>query len=395
MRIALISETFLPKIDGITNTLCRLLEHLYKRGHETIMFAPQGAPDYYAYTQIIQPISFPFPFYPELKVANPFAKLDKHLPAFKPEIIHVVNPFSLGVAGTQYALSNNIPLVASYHTDIPGYTTHFYGLPFMTQLIWDYFRWIHNKADLTLCPSHSTMRELEEQGFTNLKIWSRGVDIERFAPSKIHPTWRWTISGGHPEAPVLLYVGRLAAEKRVDWLLPVIKAIPNAHLVIVGDGPMRAELEPLFSGTNTIFTGYLQGEELARTYASSDLFVFPSANETFGNVVLEAMASGLPVVAPSSGGVMDSVVDGQTGLLFKPDSKDDLVAAISRILSDPALFRYMGSQARAVAKTRSWSGVLDHLIEDYSQVISQHRQKKARLHLSQHSGMVHRHFWME
>jgi glycosyltransferase involved in cell wall biosynthesis len=293
MRIALISETFLPKINGVTNTMCRLLEHLYIRGHQTIMFAPKGAPDFYAHTPIIQPISFPLPFYPELEVANPFANLDKYLQGFKPDIIHVVNPYSVGVAGTKYALKNDIPLVASYHTDVPGYTSQFYGLPFMTQIIWDYFRWIHNKADLTLCPSQCTLNELKEQGFTNLKIWSRGVDVAQYAPSKTDPTWRWTISEGHPEAPVLLYVGRLAAEKRVDWLLPVIKALPDVRLVIVGDGPMRSEWEPLFKGTNTFFTGYLQGEELARTYASSDLFVFPSANETFGNVVLEAMASGL------------------------------------------------------------------------------------------------------
>jgi len=378
MRIAYISETFLPKIDGISNTLCRLLEHLYLRGHQSVMFAPQGAPPIYANTPILQPISIPFPLYPELKIANPFTNLDRHLAKFQPDLIHVVNPFSIGVAGTRYARLNHIPLVASYHTDIPGYSTRYYGLPFMTHLIWDYFRWVHNQADLTLCPSQSTLQELDKKGFKNLKLWSRGVDLEKFAPSKSSPEWRWGISAGRPETVILLYVGRLAAEKRVEWLLPVIQSIPYAHLVIVGDGPMREDLQALFKGTNTTFTGYLQGEDLARAYASSDIFVFPSANETFGNVVLEAMASGLPVVAPRSGGVMDSVIDGETGLLFESDRQEDLVSSVLKIITDPRALWRMGSAARQAASKRGWNGVLDHLIDDYQLTINQQQYQKIR-----------------
>ncbi|MCE1254692.1 MAG: glycosyltransferase, partial [Anaerolineae bacterium] len=160
MRIAIVTETFLPKVDGIVNTLCRLLEHLDKRGHQSIMFAPQGAPSVYARTPIIQPLSLPFPLYPELKLGTPFAHLEKYLNEFQPDIIHVVNPVSMGLAGTHYARSNDIPLVASYHTDIPGYTSR-YGVAFMTDIIWNYFRWIHNQADLNLCPSRHTLKELE------------------------------------------------------------------------------------------------------------------------------------------------------------------------------------------------------------------------------------------
>jgi len=395
MRIAFISETFLPKIDGITNTLCRLLEHLDQRGHPSVMFAPQGAPSIYAGTPILQPVSIPFPFYPELKIANPFTSLERHLVEFRPDLIHVVNPFSIGVAGTRYARMHDIPLVASYHTDVPGYTTRFYGMPFMTDLIWDYFRWVHNQADLTLCPSHATLQELNQKGFKNLKIWSRGVDMERFAPSKCRPEWRWGMSGGRPESMILLYVGRLAAEKRVEWLLPVIQSLPFAHLVIVGDGPRREELEALFGGTNTTFTGYLQGEDLARAYASADIFVFPSANETFGNVVLEAMASGLPVVAPRSGGVMDSVIDGETGLLFDSDQQNDLVAAVSKIIMDPGMMRKMGSAARRTASKRSWNGILDHLIEDYLQTINQHHHQKVRSVKPVRAAYQKLPFWLE
>ena len=395
MRIAFISETFLPKIDGITNTLCRLLEHLARRGHESVMFAPQGAPSIYANTPILQPISIPFPLYPELKIANPFTNLERHLAKFRPDLVHVVNPFSIGVAGTRYARLNDIPLVASYHTDVPGYTSRYYGMPFMTNLIWDYFRWVHNKADLTLCPSRATLQELDKKGFKNLKLWSRGVDLERFAPSMSSPEWRWRLSAGRPESTLLLYVGRLAAEKRVEWLLPVIQSMPYAHLVIVGDGPMREDLQMLFRGTNTTFTGYLQGEDLAHTYATSDIFVFPSANETFGNVVLEAMASCLPVVAPRSGGVMDSVIDGETGLLFDPDKQEDLVSSVLKITSNPDLFRKMGSAARQAASKKSWSGVLDHLIEDYQLAINQHHHQKAPLARPVKAAPQKAPFWLE
>jgi glycosyltransferase involved in cell wall biosynthesis len=395
MRIAFISETFLPKIDGITNTLCRVLEHLDRRGHESIMFAPQGAPDVYANTPILQPISIPFPFYPELKIANPFTNLERHLVKFRPDLIHVVNPFSIGVAGTRYACLNDIPLVASYHTDVPGYSNRFYGMPFMTHILWDYFRWIHNQADLTLCPSQATLQELDQQGFKNLRLWSRGVDLEKFAPSKCSPEWRWRLSNGRPESFILLYVGRLAAEKRVDWLLPVIQSMPFAHLVIVGDGPMREDLQLLFRGTDTTFTGYLQGEDLAHAYASSDIFVFPSPNETFGNVVLEAMASGLPVIAPRSGGVIDSIVNGENGFLFDCENKNDLLFSVSKIVANPTLLWKMGSQARQFASKCSWSGVLDHLIEDYSLAINLHHHKKALLTKSVHASYHKQPFWLE
>jgi glycosyltransferase involved in cell wall biosynthesis len=268
-------------------------------------------------------------------------------------------------------------------------------MPFMTHILWDYFRWIHNQADLTLCPSQATLQELDQQGFKNLRLWSRGVDLEKFAPSKCSPEWRWRLSNGRPESFILLYVGRLAAEKRVDWLLPVIQSMPFAHLVIVGDGPMREDLQLLFRGTDTTFTGYLQGEDLAHAYASSDIFVFPSPNETFGNVVLEAMASGLPVIAPRSGGVIDSIVNGENGFLFDCENKNDLLFSVSKIVANPTLLWKMGSQARQFASKCSWSGVLDHLIEDYSLAINLHHHKKALLTKSVHASYHKQPFWLE
>jgi phosphatidylinositol alpha 1,6-mannosyltransferase len=376
MRIAIVTETFLPKIDGITNTLCRLLEYLPSHGHSSIMFAPDGAPAIYADTPVFRPASAPFIFYPELKVANPWINMEPEMAAFKPDLIHVINPFSLGISGTIYARWKEIPLVASYHTDIPGYT-HSYGVPFLAEFVWNYFRLIHNQADLTLCPSTATMQELEQHGFNNLKIWSRGVDLEKYSPAKRNAEWRKRFCGDNPHAKLLLYVGRLAVEKRVDWLEPVMRSLPDTHLVIVGDGPEKENLQNLFAGANTTFTGYLLGEELACAYASADLFVFPSANETFGNVVLEAMASGLPVIAPNSGGVTDSVIHGITGLLFEAANRDDLVSAVERMIGSPALAREMGETGRSVALERGWDAVMDKLIEDYQSVIHTCNLRKA------------------
>lgn len=368
MRIAIFAETFLPKFDGIANTLCYLLKHLAKRGHTSLMFAPQGAPARYANTPIIGLSSFRFPFYPDLKLVNPtFNNVERELAEFRPDVVHLVNPAILGLIGMRHANALDVPVVASYHTDIPGYAAR-YGVPMLEEPLWSYFRWIHNRADLNLCPSQYTRNELLEHGFERVRIWGRGVDMTRFNPSHRNHTWRERLTGGHPEKELLLYVGRLAVEKRIDWLRPVIDALPDARLAIVGDGPIRGDLEKLFEGTPTIFTGYLQGVDLSSAYAAGDLFVFPSASETFGNVVLEAMASGMPVIAPRAGGPVDHVKDAHNGFLFDPGSMDDLVHLTTWLYSQPNLWRRLGLSARDYAESQSWESLLDGLLKDYAEV---------------------------
>jgi glycosyltransferase involved in cell wall biosynthesis len=188
----------------------------------------------------------------------------------------------------------------------------------------------------------------------------------RFNPQFRSSTWRERLSDGNPEAPLLIYVGRLATEKRVDWLRPVLEALPGVRLAVVGDGPVRAELETLFAGTPTVFTGYLRGADLAHAYASADLFAFTSANETFGNVVLEAMASGLPVVVPCAGGPVDIVTPNVTGLLFDPGNQTEFVRAVKQIVSQPDALRQMGKAARAYAESQSWEAINDDLLEKYA-----------------------------
>ncbi|NJN96604.1 MAG: glycosyltransferase family 1 protein [Anaerolineales bacterium] len=364
MRIAFFTETFLPKVDGIVNTLCHVLDHLAMRGHASLLFAPEGGPARYANTPVVGLSGFPFPLYPELKLVPPHINLGPRLAAFQPDLIHVLNPVSLGLVGLQQARQLGVPLVASYHTDVPGFAVR-WGLGMFHDMLWSYFRWLHNQADLNLCPSRVTLAELEEQGFQRLKVWSRGVDTVRFNPRRRQPEWRQRLTGGQPDAPLFVYVGRLSPEKRVDWLAPVLEAIPSARLAIVGDGPARPALERRLTNTPTVFTGYLGGDDLAHAYAAADIFVFPAANETLGNVVLEAMASGLPVIAPRAGGLLDHVVDGQTGLLFDPESQAHLISTAQQLAGNPDYAHSLGAAGRDRIETQSWTAVLDGLLDDY------------------------------
>jgi glycosyltransferase involved in cell wall biosynthesis len=282
----------------------------------------------------------------------------------------VVNPFSLGTIGIRQAKKMKIPLIASYHTDIPGFAKRWgFGMlyePFVT-----YMRWLHNQAQLNLCPTRVVQQQLIEQGYKRTKIWSRGVDTRLFHPDRRSQAWRERLGASNPDTPLLLYVGRLSPEKRVNWLRPVLDALPDAKLAIVGDGPARAELEALFAGTSTTFTGYLCHKDLALAYTAADVFTFPAANETLGNVVLEAMASGLPVVAPRSGGVLDHVIDEKTGLFFEPESVDDLVRQVTRLARNKFLAGVLGSAGRKTVETRSWHTIFDDLLCDYELVLQQ------------------------
>lgn len=370
MRIALFTETFLPKTDGVVNTLCQVLDHLARRGHTSLLFAPAGGPDRYARTLVIGLPAVPFPLYPELKLVPPTVDVSDRLAAFSPDLIHVFNPVSLGVAGLRHAREMGIPAAASYQTDLPGFAAR-WGLGFIGEVLWGFLRWVHDQADLNFCPSRYTLQELAGRGFRNLRVWGRGVDAERFHPRHASRAWRERLTGGHLDAPLVITVGRLAPEKRINMLRPLVDALPDARLAIVGDGPARWLLEHQFADTPTVFTGYLRGADLAAAYALADIFVLTGANETFGNVVLEAMASGLPVVVPSTGGQLDHVRDGVNGLIYEAEDENALVAQVARLADDLPLARRLGSAGRAYAQTQRWEQVLDGLIADWRSIVRQ------------------------
>jgi glycosyltransferase involved in cell wall biosynthesis len=367
MRVALISETFLPDINGVTTTLCWLLEHLQAEGHPALLFAPQGAPGSYAGAEVVPLTGMPLPLYPEVRLTPPQFGITAHLRRFQPDLLHLVSPVVLGMLGPYVARTLGLPLVSSYHTNLGDYSRH-YGFGFLKDLMTFHLRWIHNRCRLTLCPSTATLRALRHSGFRRLKLWGRGVDTQHFHPAYRSAAWRESI-GGQPGEMVLLYVGRLAREKRVDLLADAIRDLEGVRLVLVGDGPARMELEQRMQGLPVHFTGYLRGADLATAYAGADVFVFPSDTETFGQVVQEAMASGLAVVGARSGGTLDLVHEGVTGYLFEPHVASDLRAQLRRLLANSDLRVAMGQAGRAVAAERSWPSVMGELMGYYRHIL--------------------------
>jgi glycosyltransferase involved in cell wall biosynthesis len=369
MRIALFTETFLPKVDGIVTRLKHTVDHLQRQGNEVLIFSPDGGLTEYKGAKIYGVSGFPLPLYPELKLALPRPAIGDELTRFKPDLIHIVNPAVLGLAGLFYSKFFNIPLVASYHTHLPEYLHH-YGLGALEGVLWELLKAGHNQAEINLCTSTAMMQALTERGIERVRLWQRGVDTETFQPQFASLEMRSRLSQGHPEAPLLLYVGRLSAEKEVDRIKPVLESIPNARLALVGDGPNRQALEKHFAGTNTNFVGYLAGQELASAFASSDAFVFPSRTETLGLVLLEAMAAGCPVVAARSGGIPDIVEDGINGYLFDPTDENGAIAATQALLSQTETREMLRQNARHEAERWSWSAATKQLQSYYDGVLA-------------------------
>lgn len=370
MRIALFTETFLPKIDGIVTRLRHTVEHLQRNGDQVLVFSPDGGLKEHKGAKIHGVKGLPLPLYPELKLAIPTPTVGKAIEKFKPDVIHVVNPAVLGLGGIYYAKTMNIPLVASYHTHLPQYLHH-YGLGSLEGLLWELLKLGHNQARLNLCTSTAMVNELVTHGIERVDLWQRGVDTEMFQPHLASKQMRSRLSGGNPENPLLLYVGRVSAEKQIDQIKPVLEAIPDAHLAIVGDGPNREALEAHFAGTQTHFVGYLQGLELASAFASSDAFIFPSRTETLGLVLLEAMAAGCPVVAANSGGIPDIVTDGVNGYLFEPTDPNGAIIATKRLLAAKEEREKLRKNARLEAEKWGWAASTNQLRKYYQTVLNQ------------------------
>jgi len=370
MRIALFTETFLPKVDGIVTRLRHTVDHLQRNGDRVLIFCPEGGLTEYKGAQIHGLSWMPLPWYPELKMAFPRPEIGEVLEKFQPDIVHVANPAILGLGGIYYAKTMNIPLVASYHTHLPKYLEH-YGLAMLEPVLWEMLKGAHNQATLNLCTSTAMVSELRSHGIERVDLWQRGVDTELFDPELASNEMRWRLSQGHPESPLLLYVGRLGAEKEIDRIKPVLEAIPNARLALVGDGPNRAALEAHFADTPTHFVGYLHGVELASAFASADAFIFPSRTETLGLVLLEAMAAGCPVVAAGTGGIMDIVTDGVNGYLFDPTDEQGAIAATVRLLENSELRVTLRRNARAEAERWGWDAATGQLRRYYQGIMGQ------------------------
>ncbi len=370
MRIAFFTETFLPKVDGIVTRLTKTVEHLVAAGDEVLIFCPEGAPETFLGARVVGVPALPLPLYPELKLALPRPAVSEALDRFQPDLVHVVNPAVLGLGGIWLARTRGLPLVASYHTHLPKYLEH-YGMGMLEPLLWELLKTAHNQAQLNLCTSTAMVSELAAKGIQHTALWQRGVDTDLFRPSLRSDAMRARLHGSHDDTGnLLLYIGRLSAEKQIERIRPVLAALPQTRLALVGDGPYRSQLERLFEGTATTFVGYLAGEDLASAYASGDAFLFPSSTETLGLVLLEAMAAGCPVVGANRGGIPDIVSHGENGCLYDPDDPPSLVAAVNALLGDPEARRTLRASAREEAERWNWAGATAQLRAYYASVVA-------------------------
>lgn len=386
MRIALVTETYPPQINGVSRTLEQLARHAVRRGHEVIVVHPRYAANAGAkplieeagYQELELP-AVPLPFYSEVILPRPpFGRMRRALDRFRPEIVHIATEALLGHAALRHGLRRGWPVVSSYHTNFDSYAAH-YRLRWTVPTVTRYLRWFHNRTAATYVPSTSIIRKLSAIGFERLVLWSRGVDTALFRPrieERIAGRRRLDIP---PTAFVAGHCGRLAAEKNVDYLADVFERfltrVLHAHVVIVGDGPSREGIARRLCSVPGLarrvhFTGYLTGPKLADAYGLMDVFAFASRTETFGNVLLEAMATGLPVVALAEGGPADVVADRVNGRSLAPQSPASMMADVLAEWSHlPATVRSMGDSARAYAQSQSWESVMDGLFDDYRRVI--------------------------
>ncbi|MFW5873591.1 MAG: glycosyltransferase family 4 protein [Bacillota bacterium] len=371
MKIAIFTDTFTPQINGVTKSLERLIKYFERKNIEYMVFAPDSGKEP-NYKDINQSLSFNFMLYPECKMAIPnYFKVKSDLKKFEPDLVHVVTQFNMGFVGLKAAKNLNIPVIASYHTNFTYYLDY-YNLTILEKPLWSYFRWFHNQTRLNFCPSQVVKGELKNKGIRNLKIWSRGINAEIFNPGFRNNQVRKDF--GAKNKLILLYVGRIAPEKNISLLLRSYKNLQKRHpgktkLVITGDGPLCQEFKKE-NMKDVIFTGYLQGEGLSEVYASADIFTFPSVTETYGNVILEAMASGLPVVAIPEGGIKENLLDGHNGLASK-NEVEDFTNNISDLIENPGLIKILGSNARDYALKKDWNKVFNKLILDYKDAINQ------------------------
>jgi len=385
MRIAVISESFLPTISGVTTSVCKVLEHLAATGHEAMVIAPHGAPAEYAGFPVhtVSAVN-----YRQFPVGIPSPQVQKLLADFRPDVLHAASPFLLGAQGISAANRLDIPSVAIFQTDVAGYARRNHLGP-ATALAWRFVKWVHEGATRTLVPSSSSMAALLRLGVPRLAMWTRGVDLAGFHPNlkndpavaalreKIAPT---PTRAGAPRDVIVGYVGRMAPEKQVERLR-ALRGLPGIRLALVGDGPSVPSISRALAGMPVTWLGRLSGRELAVAYASFDVFVHAGTEETFGQTIQEAHAAGLPVVAPRAGGPIDLVAHGENGYLFRPDDDRDLRHWVSQLARNASLRARMGEAGRRAVLGRSWPTVCADLVEYYEQAIDERRAVRADTHV--------------
>ncbi|QOC25928.1 glycosyltransferase [Microbacterium hominis] len=358
MRVAFVAESFLPHMNGVTGSVLQSVRHLTARGHDALVIAP-GAPGARSDATTTLLPSVPLPAYRQVRIAlGRTGTLAGILRDYAPDVVHLASPFVLGWRAVAAAEALELPTVAVYQTDVIAYARK-YGVPRATALTAAHVARLHGRATLTLAPSSSALRQLDELGVDRTRLWGRGVDTQRFRPEHRSEAWRSWIAPGEV---IVGYVGRLAPEKQVEDLA-VLADIPGVRLVIVGDGPARARLERALP--RAVFLGHLAGAELAQAMAGFDVFVHPGESETFGQTIQEAHASGVPVVATGRGGPVDLVRSSVDGWLYRPGDLDDLRDRVRDLVGDATKRQAFGAAARAGVEGRTWPALVDTLEQYY------------------------------
>ncbi|MFJ3719290.1 glycosyltransferase family 4 protein [Streptomyces sp. NPDC090057] len=368
MRVVIVTESFPPDVNGVAHCALQTARHLVDRGHHPLVVAPATAPGTRADAlaepcPVVRIPSLPLPGYPQVRVALPSRRLAAALTGHRADLVHLAGPFVLGVRGMTAAARLGIPAVAVYQTDLAGYARTYMGAG--EAAAWRRIRSVHTAADRTLAPSSAALRDLEAHDVPRVRLWPRGVDTVRFRPDHRDEALRRELA---PNGELLVgYVGRLAPEKQVD-LLSGVCGLPGVRVVVVGDGPSRAHLTEALPGA--VFLGRRTGDDLARIFASLDVFAHTGPFETFCQTVQEAMASGVPVVAPAAGGPLDLVAHGRTGLLVPPRDAVAVREAVRALAADAGLRTAYGAAGRATVEGRTWAAVGDRLIEHYDDVLA-------------------------
>ena len=358
MRVAIVSESFFPQVNGVSNTVRHVADRLLERGHEVLIVAPGPGLPVYRSVRVVRVRSVAMPRHRTFSVGLPDAAVERALGEFRPDVVHLASPIALGAVGLRAARRLGVPTVAVYQTDIGGFARQ-YGVRAEGAV----GRWvgrIHRRADRTLVPSRASWNQLTALGVTDLHLWRRGVASDVFGPERRQQLLNAWWTRGEPGSVAVGYVGRLAPEKQVGRLAEVA-AVPGVRMVVVGDGPSRASLQRAMPGA--VFTGMLRGEDLAQVFASLDVFVHTGESETYCQTVQEAQASGVPAVAPAAGGPLDLIDHGRDGLLYDPADPGSLRDTVARLVGDSELRRTLATAGLATVAERTWASVVDELID--------------------------------
>ncbi len=371
MRVAIVSESFLPTVNGVTNSVRHVLHHLRDAGHRAIVIVPAaGAPAEYAGFPVHE---VPALAYRQFPVGLPNPLVTKLLEGFAPDVIHAASPFLLGAQAIAAGRRLGVPSVAVFQTDVAGYARR-NRLGAAEAFAWRMVRWIHDGAELTLAPSTASIDDLAAAGIQRVERWGRGVDLMTYHPNnRFLPTVQRLRERLSPEGELVVgYVGRIAPEKQVERLA-VLRGVPGIRIVVVGDGPSLPAAKRAMKGMPVTWMGKLTGGELAAAYASFDAFVHTGTEETFGQTVQEAHATGLPVIAPRAGGPIDLIEHGEDGFLFAPDDDQHLRYLVGQLAVDPDLRARMGEAGRRRVLTRSWDAICAELVGHYATVVERAR----------------------